>query len=388
MKALRSRATVEAARRRGDIVIERSRDGTLLVRLAGAWTLATGVPPAADLERALAESPRPTRLVFDLAGLGPWDSGLVSFIIRAGELAAKREVQLDEATIPPGIRRLLALARRVPGAQPRHVERPSSWLARVGLGALAVWSETRSMLAFLGEATLAFGRLLRGQARFRARDFWLLVQQAGADALPIVTLISFLVGTIFAFVGAVQLERFGATIYVADLVGIAIVREMGAVMTAIVMAGRTGAAYAAQLGTMKVTQEVDALTTMGFSALDFLVLPRMLALCIMMPLLCLYADALGVLGGALIGIGMLRLPPVTYFNQTFNAVALSDLGGGVLKASVYGVLVAIAGCLRGLQSGSSSSAVGDAATSAVVTGIVAIIVACGLFAVVFYILGI
>ncbi len=244
------------------------------------------------------------------------------------------------------------------------------------------------MLGFLGEATLAFGRLVRGQARFRARDFWLLVQQAGADALPIVTLISFLVGTIFAFVGAVQLERFGATIYVADLVGIAIVREMGAVMTAIVMAGRTGAAYAAQLGTMKVTQEIDALTTMGFSALDFLVLPRMLALCLMMPLLCLYADALGVLGGSLIGIGMLHLPPATYFNQTFNAVALSDLGGGVLKASVYGVLVAIAGCLRGLQSGSSSSAVGDAATSAVVTGIVAIIVACGIFAVVFYILGI
>ena len=203
------------------------------------------------------------------------------------------------------------------------------------------------MLAFLGEVTLAFGRLLRGQARFRARDFWLLVQQAGADALPIVTLISFLVGTIFAFVGAVQLERFGATIYVADLVGIAVVREMGAVMTAIVMAGRTGAAYAAQLGTMKVTQEIDALTTMGFSALDFLVLPRLLALCLMMPLLCLYADALGVLGGSVIGIGMPKLPPVTYFNQTFHAVAFSDLAGGVLKASVYGVLVALAGCLRG-----------------------------------------
>ncbi|MCC6849279.1 MAG: ABC transporter permease [Deltaproteobacteria bacterium] len=378
----------EAARISGDIQIERSRDGALVVRLTGAWTLDTGVPPSAEVARALATSPSPTRLAFDFQGLGPWDSGLISFVLRAGELAADRRVPLDEATLPEGLRRLLALARRVPGARPRQVERPSSWLARVGLVALDGWGETRAMLGFLGEATLAFGRLVRGQARFRARDFWLLVQQAGADALPIVTLISFLVGTIFAFVGAVQLERFGATIYVADLVGIAIVREMGAVMTAIVMAGRTGAAYAAQLGTMKVTQEIDALTTMGFSALDFLVLPRMLALCLMMPLLCLYADALGVLGGSLIGIGMLHLPPATYFNQTFNAVALSDLGGGVLKASVYGVLVAIAGCLRGLQSGSSSSAVGDAATSAVVTGIVAIIVACGIFAVVFYILGI
>jgi phospholipid/cholesterol/gamma-HCH transport system permease protein len=378
----------EAARTRGEITVGRADDGALVVRLAGAWTLATGVPPVGEVERALGAAPKPARLAFDLADLGPWDSGLVSFVIRSGELARARGVPIDEGTLPEGLRRLLGLATRVPGQEPRHAERPSSRLARIGLAALDAWDEARAMLAFVGEITLAVGRMLRGRARFRGRDFWLLVQQAGADALPIITLISFLVGTIFAFVGAVQLERFGATIYVADLVGIAVVREMGAVMTAIVMAGRTGAAYAAQLGTMKVTQEIDALTTMGFSALDFLVLPRMLALCLMMPLLCLYADALGVLGGSVIGIGMLQLPPVTYFNQTFKAVTLSDLGGGVLKASVYGVLVAIAGCLRGLQSGSSSSAVGDAATSAVVTGIVAIIVACGLFAVVFYILGI
>lgn len=379
----------EAARKRGEITLSRSGDGTLVVRLAGAWTLDTGIPPLAEVERALATAPKPTRLAFDLADLGPWDSGLMSFVIHVGELAAERKIPLDEATLPEGLRRLLALAKRVPGQKDaRHVEPPGSRLARIGLVALAAWDEALAMLKFIGEITLAFGRLFRGQARFRARDFWLLVQQTGADALPIVTLISFLVGTIFAFVGAVQLEKFGATIYVADLVGIAVVREMGAVMTAIVMAGRTGAAFAAQLGTMKVTQEIDALATMGFSPLDFLVLPRLLALSLMMPLLCLYADALGVLGGSVIGIGMLKLPPVTYFNQTFHAVAISDLAGGVFKASVYGVLVAMAGCLRGLQSGSSSSAVGDAATSAVVTGIVAIIVACGIFAVSFYILGI
>jgi len=379
----------EAALKRGDMAVSRAGDGTLVVRLRGAWTLATGIPPVADVERALLATPRPTRIAFDLADLGAWDSGLVSFVARVGELAAERKIPLDAATLPDGLRRLLGLAARVPGQKgARPAGPPPSRLARIGLLALAAWAEILAMLEFLGQITLAFGRLLRGKARFRARDFWLLVQQTGADALPIVTLISFLVGTIFAFVGAVQLEKFGATIYVADLVGIAIVREMGAVMTAIVMAGRTGAAFAAQLGTMKVTQEVDALTTMGFSALDFLVLPRLLALCLMMPLLCLYADALGVLGGALIGVGMLKLPPVTYFQQTFHAVALSDLGGGVLKASVYGVLVALSGCLRGLQSGSSSSAVGDAATSAVVTGIVLIISACGIFAVVFYILGI
>ncbi len=159
-------------------------------------------------------------------------------------------------------------------------------------------------------------------------------------------------------------------------------------MTGIVMAGRTGAAYAAQLGTMKVTQETDALSTMGISPLDFLVLPRMIALCLMMPLLCVYADVIGIAGGATVGVGMLKLPLRVYYDQTISAVHLGDLAGGIFKASVYGVLIAIAGCLRGMQCGSSSSAVGDAATSAVVTGIVFIISACGLFAVIFYVLGI
>jgi phospholipid/cholesterol/gamma-HCH transport system permease protein len=379
----------EAALKRGEMAVGRAGDGALVVRLSGAWTLETGIPPAAEVERALLATPKPVRIAFDLTALGAWDSGLVSFVARVGELAAERKIPLDEMTLPDGLRRLLVLAARVAGQKDaRRAGPPPSRLARIGLLALAAWDEALVMLEFLGQITLACGRLLRGKARFRARDFWLLVQQTGADALPIVTLISFLVGTIFAFVGAVQLEKFGATIYVADLVGIAIVREMGAVMTAIVMAGRTGAAFAAQLGTMKVTQEIDALTTMGFSALDFLVLPRLLALCLMMPLLCLYADAMGVLGGALIGVTMLKLPPQTYFQQTFHAIGISDLVGGVLKASVYGVLVAVSGCLRGLQSGSSSSAVGDAATSAVVTGIVLIVSACGIFAVVFYILGI
>ena len=379
----------QAALKRGDMVVTRGSEGALVIRLSGAWTLDTGVPAADDVERALRAAPKPTRIAFDLRDLGAWDSGLVSFVARVADLATEREIPLDEEMLPEGLRRLLILASRVAGAKDlRHAERPGSILARVGLLALEAVAEGRRMLAFLGEITLSFARFLRGKARFRARDFWLLVQQTGADALPIVTLISFLVGTIFAFVGAIQLEKFGATIYVADLVGIAIVREMGAVMTAIVMAGRTGAAFAAQLGTMKVTQEIDALSTMGFDPLDFLVLPRVVALCLMMPLLCLYSDALGVVGGAVIGVFMLKIPLLTYFNETFHAVSLSNLGGGVLKASVYGVLVALSGCLRGLQSGSSSSAVGDAATSAVVTGIVLIISACGLFAVVFYVLGI
>jgi phospholipid/cholesterol/gamma-HCH transport system permease protein len=346
------------------------------------------LPPVSTVEHQLSDS-APRRIVFDSTRLGAWDSGLLTFLMDLDAVCARRGIQMDRNGLPTGVQRLLALAAAVPeraGARQESVA--PSWLARIGLAFTGARQPILDMLGFIGEATAAFGSLLRGRARFRRSDLLLLIQQAGADALGIVTLISFLVGTILAFVGAVQLEQFGAAIYVADLVGIAMVREMGAMMTAIVIAGRTGAAYAAQLGSMKVTQEIDALTTMGISPLEFLVLPRMLALCLMMPLLCLYADFVGILGGGAVGVGMLHLAPLVYYRQTAAAVHLGDLVGGVFKASVYGVLIALSGCLRGIQCGNSSSAVGDAATAAVVTAIVFVISACGLFAVMFYVLGI
>jgi phospholipid/cholesterol/gamma-HCH transport system permease protein len=233
------------------------------------------------------------------------------------------------------------------------------------------------MFAFLGEVTLAFGRLLVGRARFRRSDLTLTLEQCGADALPIVSLVSFLVGLILAFIGAIQLRLFGAEIFVADLVGLGMAREMGAMMTAIIMAGRTGAAFAAQLGTMTVNEEIDALRALGIPPMDFLVLPRMLALMLMMPLLALYAVLLGMLGGALVGVGMLDITVTQYVQQTQAAIGLDSFFWGVLKAAVYGALVAIAGCLRGMQCGRSAAAVGQAATSAVVTAIVMIVVASG-----------
>src|SRR5206468_2751761 len=226
-------------------------------------------------------------------------------------------------------------------------------------------------------------RLVGGKARFQRSELLLTLQQVGAQALPIVSLISFLVGIILAYVGALQLRQFGAQVYVADLVGVAMTREMGAMMAAIIMAGRTGAAFAAQLGTMQVNEEIDALSTLGIPAMDFLVLPRMLALALMMPLLGVYADLLGVLGGAIVGIGMLDLGSAEYYFRTIHAIGLDDFAAGIVKASVFGVLVAIAGCLRGMQCGRSSAAVGAAATSAVVTGIVFIIVSDALMTVIF-----
>lgn len=370
-----------------EVSLNRTNDAALLVRLAGPWQLKGRLPSTQAVRQEVESGLR--RLCFDTQALGAWDTGLLTFLTELERFCKEHSVEVDRAGLPSGVRRLLELAEAVPERKgARAEEMDESLLERLGKATLSTTESLGEMVRFVGEATLSLGRLLTGRARYRRSDLFILLQQAGAEALPIVTLISFLVGLILAFVGAVQLQQFGASIYVADLVGIGMVREMGAMMTGIVMAGRTGAAYAAQLGSMKVTQEIDALTTMGISALDFLVLPRMIALFLMMPLLCLYADFVGILGGAAVGVGMLDLAPILYYQQTAAAVSIGDLLGGLFKASVYGVLIALSGCLRGMQSGNSSSAVGEATTAAVVTSIVFIISACGLFAVLFYILGI
>jgi len=364
-------------------------DGVLLVSLAGRWQLRRGLASSEALEKEFQGVPRIVRVAFDAKRLNDWDTSILTFLATVSDVARQRGVPVDPAGLPPGIHRLLDLAEAVPERQgARQEARHAPLLERIGTGTLAVAGSARELLSFVGDMAITFVRLFRMKARYRASDLFLLIQQCGPQALPIVTLISFLVGVILAFVGAVQLKQFGAQLYVANLVGVAMVREMGAMMTAILMAGRTGAAFAAQIGTMKVTQEIDAFTTLGLSPLEFLVLPRTVALILMMPLLCVYADVVGIAGGAAIGVGMLDLSWTTYVQQTVHAVSMRDLAGGVFKSGVYGVLIALAGCLRGLQSGTSSSAVGDAATSAVVSGIVAIIVACGVFAVVFYVLGI
>lgn len=368
---------------------ERVDSGILLLRFAGSWRLSGGLAPLRGFEREIQELPSLAGLAFDTRSLGEWDTSLVTFLARAREACGERGVAFDGAGLPAGLHNLLDLAKGVaePAGARKELRKPP-FLERVGLEALGVIATAGEALSFIGNMSAASVRLVRMKARYRASDLWLLIQQCGAEALPIVTLISFLLGVILAFVGAVQLKQFGAQIYVANLVGVAMTREMGALMTAILMAGRTGAAFAAELGSMKVTQELDALTTAGFSVLEFLVLPRVLALVLMMPLLCLYADLVGILGGAAIGVGMLDISWRMYIEQTIQALRLDDIVGGVFKSAVYGLLIALAGCWHGLQAGSSSAAVGKAATSAVVTGLVAIIVASGVFAFLFYVLGI
>ena len=362
--------------------------GGLCMRIAGPWRLRAGLPPATEIERVLQAGPV-RRVTFEAAELTAWDSSLVTFLVQALEACRRRGVDVDRGGLPDGIQRLLALAEAVPERQgARGATARPSLLVRVGTTTLAAGAEVRAFVGFLGEAVLSVGRFLAGRARYRRGDLVIELQEAGAQALPIVTLISFLVGLIMAFVGAVSLQQFGAGIYVANMVAVAMSREMGAMMTAIIMAGRTGSAYAAQLGTMNVSQEIDALTTMGIPPMDFLVLPRMLALSLMMPLLCVYSDFIGMIGGAAVATGLLDLGLAQYWQQTKGAITAGDFATGVGKSVVFGVLVALSGCMEGIRAGRSASAVGDAATRAVVRAIVYIIVADGLFAVIFNVLGI
>ncbi len=358
---------------------------TSTLHLEGVWQLGRPLPAAATVAEAL-EATADVR--FEASELQRWDTGLIVFLLQLERLCRERGLELDPGGLPVGACRLYRLATAVPPAGRAAPHLPAGVLARVGEATLAFGADARAMLAFLGEATLAFGRLLTGRARFRRSDLVLTIQEVGARALPIVSLISFLVGVILAFLGSVQLLQFGAQIYVAPLVAIGTARDMAAMMVGIILAGRTGAAFAAQLGTMQVNEEIDALSTFGFAPMDFLVLPRMLALILMTPLLCLYADFMGIFGGAFVGVLFLDLPPATYYQATQDGVRLIDFGGGLFKAAVYGTLVAIAGCLRGIQSGRSSAAVGEATTSAVVTSIVLIVVSMAILTVIYDALGI
>ncbi len=362
---------------------------TLLISLAGDWKRENRLPAAREVEKQLEMVPRVKRILFKTENLTGWDSVLLTFLIRVRTLASSNNIPVEEDTLPEGVQRLLALASAVPERKWGKKELARfPILERFGESALIFWRSLLDMTDFIGNASIAFMRLVTGKARFRRSDLFLIIQQCGAQALPIVSLISILVGLILAFIGAIQLKIFGAQIYVASLVGIGMVRVLAAIMTGIIMAGRTGASFAAQLGTMQVNEEIDALKTLGISPMEFLVLPRMLALFLMMPLLSLYADLMGMLGGLIISVSMLDLNFMEYYNKTCESVNLNDFWIGLFSAAVFGVLVALSGCMRGMQCGRSAAAVGEATTSAVVTGIVSIVVAMAVITVVCNVLNI
>jgi len=366
------------------------RDGSVVtVRLSGDWGVRDGVPAVGDVEVALSDPTPATKIVYEAGDLGRWDSALLAYLLRVSAAARGRGVLEDRDGLPQGVRGLIRLAEAVPKKDvASEASSATPFVVRVGLSTIQATRGFETMLAFIGEVAMALLRWIRGKARYRRSDLLLAVQRAGIEAMPIVALVNFLMGVILAFVGAIQLQQFGAGIYVANLVGVGMVRDIAALMTGIVMSGRSGAAYAAEIGSMQVNEEIDALTTAGMSPIDFLVLPRLLALVFMMPLLVIYADFVSMLGGMLVAVTMLEQSFTAYVLQSVGAVNLSHVIAGMVKATTYGAIVAMAGCLRGLQSGRSSLDVGAAATSAVVTAIVLIIAAAGVFAMVSYILGI
>jgi phospholipid/cholesterol/gamma-HCH transport system permease protein len=357
--------------------------GGLAVTFGGDWCIGSVLPELTPVHAALTAKKHKV-LVLAAPRLSTWDSRFLTQLIGLADLAESHGITVDTTQLPRGVCSLLQLAHAVPERMDtrREPEDPN-WLAAVGHWSRWLVQDFRDLLAFVGEATLSMGGVIVGKARFRRVDLLRLMQDCGAMALPIVSLISLLVGLILAFVGAVQLQLFGAQVYIADLVGLGMTREMGALMTGVIVSGRSGAAFAAQLGTMNVNQELDAFKAMGISTFDFLVVPRLLALISMMPILCLYAMLMGIIGGAIVAVSFFDISVSEYITETLRVVQMRHFLIGLLKGLVFGVLVGTAGCLRGMQCGRSASAVGDAATSAVVTSIVFIVVADSVLTLVF-----
>jgi phospholipid/cholesterol/gamma-HCH transport system permease protein len=369
------------------LATRRVSDQELEVTLSGRWCLSEQLPPIHELEKAFFKGLTTLRVV--VTELGEWDTGLPAFFAGVMKLGEERGFIVEQSGLPDGVQRLITMSFAVPeqAGAGRRV-RPTGLFDRVGEATLEFVRTAPEMVRFLGEITLSFGRLLTGRARFRLGDLWVEIEEVGPRALGIVSVISFLVGLILAYLGADQLKMVGAQIFIADLVAIGMVREVGALMTGIIIAGRTGAAFAAQLGTMQVNEEIDAFRTLGISPVDFLVLPRMLALMLMVPLLTLYASFVGMLAGLLVSATIFDIGMFEYYTETLRALTLKHFFVGLSKGTVYGAMVAFSGCLRGIQCGRNAEAVGRAATSAVVTGILLITITASFMTIIYYRLGI
>ena len=356
--------------------------GTLTVALAGTWQI-TAPRPAWDELRG---TWNPQRVRLQAGDVEKWDSALLLFLFEVQQWCRVNGAQCDLEALPEKVRALLA---QLVASHETSVpfDRSENFLTTVGLATQNAVGQAKSIVAFVGECVLGTRRLAQNPAKFRWHDCVAEMQQCGAMALPIVSLISFLVGVTLAYTGAIVLRLYGGDIYIADLIGLSMVREMGAVMTAVVLAGRTGAAFAATLGNMRANEEIDALEVVGIPVVQFLVLPRIFALAVMMPLLALYANALGMLGGMSVALGLLSIPPSAYWVEMLTIVDLSDMATGIIKAVAFGFIIGLAGCLRGLQAERSAAGVGRAATSAVVTALLMLVVADAIFAVAFNILG-
>lgn len=361
--------------------------GCLHLVLAGRYD-AVGIAPLwREMRAALAANPH-VPVYVDAAGVDYCDDAGLAFLIDIQRWERPSGAEVAVIGLPGRFQSLLAqfdpLLFRVPLAS---LPVPSSLLQRIGRSVNALVRDLNAQLTFIGQVTLALAHAVRHPGAIRWRDTLAIAEEAGVNAVPIVILVAFLIGLIIAYQAALAMRQFGAEVYVADLIGISMLRELAPLITAILLAGRSGAAFAAEIGTMRVNEEIDALTTFGFSPIRFLVLPRVLAAVLVTPMLAVVADVVSILGGAAILLSF-QIPLVTYFNEVFSLVHLNDLLGGLFKCCAFGLVISGIGCLRGLQTGSGAAAVGIATTRAVVSALVLIVLVDGGFAIVYYYLDI
>jgi phospholipid/cholesterol/gamma-HCH transport system permease protein len=370
------------------LVFEYPDPKTLHIKIDGDWRIPAGYPPIGRVAAEQGGHSGISHITFSVAPEIKWDSGLVSFLFELIKGCESKKITVQREGLPRDIQKLLVLVLAGGERKPPPKEPAVNFFEKVGGTVLEVKDSTLSVLDFLGQTAFSFSRFLKGKAYFRRDDFMYVLQRCGCDALPLVSLISILIGIILAFVGAIQLKIFGAQIFIADMVGIAMVRVMGAFMAAVLMSGRTGSSFAAELGLMRANEEIDALETLGVNPVEFLVLPRVLALVLMMPLLTIYADCMGIVGGFIVSTGMLDINPTEYLHRTRDAVRLTHLWIGLVHGLVFGVIIAMAGCYHGIKCGRSAVAVGAAATSAVVSSVIGIVIATAIITYICHVLGV
>jgi len=344
----------------------------LVVSLSGDWTIRDGIFGTTTAD-SLVRKAGVTAVRFEAAGLRQWDSSLLAFLSSLRAACRVLQVAFDESGLPEPARRLLAMLPAEPPAVPEPAPRRTGIVSRIGFWTAHRWSDTAAITTLVGDMTLRTVPAMRGKARARLVDLWTFIQDAGVAALPMVLLVNMLVGGIVTFVGSIQLIRFGAAVYVSNMIGIMEVRELAPLITAIVMSGRTGSAYAAEIATMQGSDEIDALRALGIPLFDYLIIPRIAALSAMLPLLFIYAAAVGIAGGLLVAISLMNLSVGSFLMHLRSAVAESDLFLGLVKSMTFGVWIAISSCRIGLQAGRSATDVGLAATTAAVGGIVGVI---------------
>jgi len=357
------------------LAFDYSTSKTLLIKLSGDWHISGGLLQTSIVTAQLVSHPEIVQVDFSVSQDLKWDSGLIAFLLKLIKECGQKNIKVTSAGLPQEAQKLLALALKVYEKNILPQKEHRSFFEECGQKVLQVGTSLGRGFDFLGDIAVSLSRLIMGKSYFRWDDFMLLVKRCGVDTLLLVSLISLLVGMILAFVASIQLKMFGAQIYIADIVGIAMVRVLSAVMTGIIVSGRVGASFAAELGMMQTNEEIDALKTLGVSPVEFLVVPRVMSLVLMMPILTIYADFMAILGGFLISVWMFHLNPSEYLNHTHRAVKLNYVWIGLIHGFVFGVIIAIAGCLRGIQCERNAAGVGKATTSAVVTAITGLVIA-------------